>query len=303
MKRKEGAPVAAFHHISLLTKDSRENVRFYTDVLGMRFVKNTVNQENHRMLHYYYGDYQGSPGSVVTFFVVPQLGHRYENQQFISTIGLKLPKNSLAYWQERLEHYSVDYTVSEGQLRFLDPDQVEILLTETELPPLTSEHQVTTDIPAEKQLLGLHSTQLHVSDPQATSAFFETFLSWTTVDQRIQLNATDFLEILPTDSDKTSHMGRGSADHIAFAIADDAALYDLQQRAKKQGWMIEKLVSRGYFKSLYIREPGGNRLEFATLGPGFTIDEPLEQLGEHFALPPFLADQRAEIEANIYPEA
>lgn len=67
--------------------------------------------------------------------------------------------------------------------------------------------------------------------------------------------------------------------------------------------MIEKLVSRGYFKSLYIREPGGNRLEFATLGPGFTIDEPLEQLGEHFALPPFLADQRAEIEANIYPEA
>jgi catechol 2,3-dioxygenase-like lactoylglutathione lyase family enzyme len=295
--------VAAFHHISLLTKDSRENVRFYTDVLGMRFVKNTVNQENHRMLHYYYGDYQGSPGSVVTFFVVPQLGHRYENQQFISTIGLKLPKNSLAYWQERLEHYSVDYTVSEGQLRFLDPDQVEILLTETELPPLTSEHQVTTDIPAEKQLLGLHSTQLHVRDPQATSAFFETFLSWTTVDQRIQLNATDFLEILPTDSDKTSHMGRGSADHIAFAIADDAALYDLQQRAKKQGWMIEKLVSRGYFKSLYIREPGGNRLEFATLGPGFTIDEPLEQLGEHFALPPFLADQRAEIEANIYPEA
>ncbi|MGH1832497.1 VOC family protein [Enterococcus gilvus] len=295
--------MAAFHHISLLTKDSRENVRFYTDVLGMRFVKNTVNQENHRMLHYYYGDYQGSPGSVVTFFVVPQLGHRYENQQFISTIGLKLPKNSLAYWQERLEHYSVDYTVSEGQLRFLDPDQVEILLTETELPPLTSEHQVTTDIPAEKQLLGLHSTQLHVRDPQATSAFFETFLSWTTVDQRIQLNATDFLEILPTDSDKTSHMGRGSADHIAFAIADDAALYDLQQRAKKQGWMIEKLVSRGYFKSLYIREPGGNRLEFATLGPGFTIDEPLEQLGEHFALPPFLADQRAEIEANIYPEA
>ncbi|OTO65551.1 MULTISPECIES: VOC family protein [unclassified Enterococcus] len=295
--------MAAFHHISLLTKDSRENVRFYTDVLGMRFVKNTVNQENHRMLHYYYGDYQGSPGSVVTFFVVPQLGHRYENQQFISTIGLKLPKNSLAYWQERLEHYSVDYTASEGQLRFLDPDQVEILLTETALPPLTSEHQVTTDIPSEKQLLGLHSTQLHVRDPQATSAFFETFLSWTTVDQRIQLNTTDFLEILPTDSDKTSHMGRGSADHIAFAIADDAALYDLQQRAKKQGWMIEKLVSRGYFKSLYIREPGGNRLEFATLGPGFTIDEPLEQLGEHFALPPFLADQRAEIEANIYPEA
>lgn len=294
--------MAAFHHISLLTKDGHENVRFYTEVLGMRFVKNTVNQENHRMLHYYYGDYQGAPGSVVTFFVVPHLGHRYENQNFISTIGLKLPQNSLDYWQERLDHYSVDYTVNDQQIRFSDPDQVEVILTETDLPPLASDHQVKNDVPADKQILGLNSSQIHVSDPQATSEFFETFLGWSTVDQRIQLNATDFIEILPTESDKPSHMGRGSADHIAFAVADDAALEALHQLAEEQGWQIEKMVSRGYFKSLYIREPGGNRMEFATLTPGFTIDEPLENLGESLALPPFLADRRAEIEANIYPE-
>lgn len=294
--------MAAFHHISLLTKDSHENVRFYTEVLGMRFVKNTVNQENYRMLHYYYGDYQGAPGSVVTFFVVPHLGHRYENQNFISTIGLKLPQNSLDYWQERLDSYQIDHTVSDRQIRFSDPDQVEVILTETDLPPLASDHQVKNEVPADKQILGLNSSQIHVTDPQATSDFFETFLGWTTVDQRIQLNATDFLEILPTESDKPSHMGRGSADHIAFAVADDTALEELYQRAEKQGWQIEKMVSRGYFKSLYIREPGGNRMEFATLTPGFTIDEPLESLGESLALPPFLADQREEIEANIYPE-
>lgn len=294
--------MAAFHHISLLTKDSHENVRFYTEVLGMRFVKNTVNQENYRMLHYYYGDYQGAPGSVVTFFVVPHLGHRYENQNFISTIGLKLPQNSLDYWQERLDSYQIDHTVSDRQIRFSDPDQVEVILTETDLPPLASDHQVKNEVPADKQILGLNSSQIHVSNPQATSEFFETFLGWSTIDQRIQLNATDFLEILPTDSDKPSHMGRGSADHIAFAVADDAALEELHQRAKEQGWQIEKMVSRGYFKSLYIREPGGNRMEFATLSPGFTIDEPLDSLGESLALPPFLADQREEIEANIYPE-
>lgn len=294
--------MAAFHHISLLTKDSHENVRFYTEVLGMRFVKNTVNQENHRMLHYYYGDYQGAPGSVVTFFVVPHLGHRYENRNFISTIGLKLPQNSLVYWQERLDSYQIDYTVSDRQIRFSDPDQVEVILTETDLPPLALDHQVKNEVPADKQILGLNSSQIHVTDPQATSDFFETFLGWTTVDQRIQLNATDFLEILPTESDKPSHMGRGSADHIAFAVADDTALEALHQRAEEQGWHIEKMVSRGYFKSLYIREPGGNRMEFATLTPGFTIDEPLESLGESLALPPFLADQREEIEANIYPE-
>lgn len=294
--------MAAFHHISLLTRDGHENVRFYTEVLGMRFVKNTVNQENHRMLHYYYGDYQGAPGSVVTFFVVPHLGHRYENRNFISTIGLKLPQNSLAYWRDRLDSYQIDYTVSERQIRFSDPDEVEVILTETDLPPLALDHQVKNEVPAENQILGLNSSQIHVSDPQATSDFFETFLGWTTVDQRIQLNPTDFLEILPTESDKPSHMGRGSADHIAFAVADDAALEALYQRAEKQGWHIEKMVSRGYFKSLYIREPGGNRMEFATLSPGFTIDEPLESLGESFALPPFLADQREEIEVNIYPE-
>lgn len=294
--------MAAFHHISLLTRDGHENVRFYTEVLGMRFVKNTVNQENHRMLHYYYGDYQGAPGSVVTFFVVPHLGHRYENRNFISTIGLKLPQNSLAYWRDRLDSYQIDYTVSDRQIRFSDPDEVEVILTETDLPPLASDHQVKNEVPADKQILGLNSSQIHVSDPQATSDFFETFLGWTTVDQRIQLNPTDFLEVLPTESDKPSHMGRGSADHIAFAVADDAALEALYQRAEKQGWHIEKMVSRGYFKSLYIREPGGNRMEFATLTPGFTIDEPLESLGESLALPPFLADHREEIEANIYPE-
>lgn len=294
--------MAAFHHISLLTKNSRENVRFYTEVLGMRFVKNTVNQDNHRMLHYYYGDYQGSPGSVVTFFVVPHLGNRYENQNFISTIGLKLPQKSLTYWQERLAHYSIDFTVAGRQIHFFDPDQVEIILTETDLPPVSSNLQVENDVPVEKQLLGLNSSQIHVKNPRLTSDFFKAFLGWQTIDQQIQLNATDFLEILPTESDKSSHMGRGSADHIAFAVADDAALEELYQRAEKQGWQIEKMVSRGYFKSLYIREPGGNRMEFATLSPGFTIDEPLETLGESLALPPFLEDQRAEIEANIYPE-
>lgn len=294
--------MSAFHHISLLTKDRSENVRFYTEVLGLRFVKNTVNQENHRMLHYYYGDYQGSPGSVVTFFVVPHLGQRYDNQQFISTIGLKLPKNSLAFWQERLAQYHVSYTIRDRQLRFVDADDVAIVLTETELPPLAIDHQVKNEIPVDKQILGLHSSQLHVREPKATSEFFETFLGWQTFDQRIQLNDTDFLEILPTTTDEASRMGRGSVDHIAFAVDDEAALDELYRRAEKQGWQIEKMISRGYFKSLYIREPGGNRMEFATVSPGFTIDEPLETLGENFVLPPFLADQRAEIEANLYPD-
>ncbi len=97
-------------------------------------------------------------------------------------------------------------------------------------------------------------------------------------------------------------MGRGSIDHVAFAVKDDNALDLLYKKAQQQNWQIEKIISRGYFKSLYIREPGGNRVEFATEGPGFTIDEPLEHLGEHLALPPFLADQRTSIEEKLYSE-
>lgn len=294
--------MAEYHHISLLTKDPQKNLHFYIELLGLRFVKNTVNQENHRMLHYYYGDYQGTPGSVVTFFILPHLGHRYEHQNFIATIGLKIPQNSLAYWQKRLEDHQVDYQTIDRALHFEDQDQVRVILAETDLPPLAASQQVKNEIPGDKQILGLHSTQLHVNEPAKTSDFFERFLGWPTKDQRIQLNATDFLEILPTETTEASRMGRGSADHIAFAVTDDAELDRLYQKAQSQGWEIEKIISRGYFKSLYIREPGGNRLEFATLTPGFTIDEPLATLGESFALPPFLADQRATIEAQLYPE-
>lgn len=291
----------AFHHISLLTKDRKQNVAFYTELLGMRFVKNTVNQENNRMLHYYYGDYTGSPGSVVTFFVVPHLGQRYDHDHFLATIGLKIPNNSLNYWQERLENAGVAVTQQENQLFFDDPDNVAVILTEVPEGPLKSELQVRNDIPGDKQILGLASTQLHVADLEKTADFFKRYLDWDVVAGQIKLSESEHLEIYQTKTPEKMRMGRGSIDHVAFAVKDDAALDDLYKKAQEQNWNIEEIISRGYFKSLYIREPGGNRLEFATMSPGFTIDEPLETLGESFALPPFLADKRAKIEANLYP--
>lgn len=292
----------AFHHISLLTGHKQENVDFYTNLLGLRFVKNTVNQDNHRMLHYYYGDYQGAPGTVVTFFIVPHLGHRYEHSGFLTTVGLQIPNGSLPYWKERLENAGVIAEDLENELRFQDPDGVLVNLTETD-QILTADHQVQNEIPLKEQITGLRSTELHASDPAKTSDFFQELLGWETKEDRITFNEYEFLAILQDDSQEKNRMGRGSIDHVAFAVKDDTALQDLYERAQAQGWEIEKIVSRGYFKSLYIREPGGhNRIEFATMQPGFTIDEPLETLGESFALPPFLADQRAEIEAEIYPD-
>lgn len=93
---------AQFHHVSLLARHGQENQSFYTKLLGLRFVKNTVNQDNNRMPHYFYGDYQATPGSLVTFFIVPLLGNRYEEKNYLATIGLKIPQNSLSFWEQRL---------------------------------------------------------------------------------------------------------------------------------------------------------------------------------------------------------
>lgn len=290
------------HHVSLLTRHGQVNADFYTNLLGLRFVKKTVNQDNHKMLHYYYGDYEGTPGSVVTFFVVPKLGNRYENDHYLSTIGLKLPKGAMEFWQARLTSFQIAFEKKGKTLIFSDPDNVTLYLTETAEPPLPRSKQVKNEIPGNKQLIGLQSTQLHVPDVDKTKNFFKKLLDWTVEGNHIKLSESDFLEIIGTDSKSASHMGRGSMDHIAFSVKDEQTLDVLHQKALSQGWFIEKIVSRGYFKSLYIREPGGNRMEFATLSPGFTLDEPLESLGESFALPPFLESQRKEIEANIYAE-
>lgn len=293
----------AFHHVSLLTRHAKDNVDFYTRLLGLRFVKNTVNQENHRMLHYYYGDYSGAPGTVVTFFVVPHLGQRYDNDHYLATIGLNIPENSLPFWEHRLSENEVAFEKNGSLLTFEDVDGVKILLEEVHQPPLAQEQQVKNDVPGDYQIIGLRSTEFHVKEPEKTIEFFSKLLEWQAQGNRIQLSETEFIDILPTETTEPARMGRGSMDHVAFAIFDEDELEQLYQKAQSQGWNIEEIVSRGYFKSLYIREPGGNRVEFATMAPGFTIDEPLEHLGESLALPPFLQEQRAEIEANIYPEA
>ncbi|MDT2596193.1 VOC family protein [Enterococcus dongliensis] len=290
-----------FHHVSLLTSQRQENVTFYTQILGLRFVKNTVNQENTRMLHYYYGNYQGSPGSVITFFIVPHLGQRRDEAQFLSEIGLNIPMHSLTYWQRRFESFGVPVKKEANQLIVQDPDQVTLYFTETEAV-LPNANSVKNDIPVEKQILGLASINFHVENPNETTVFFEQLLGWTGDNHHIQLSPTESIQLTASHLSNKTRMGRGSIDHVAFAVKDEEALNRLYEKAQQQNWQIEKMISRGYFKSLYLKEPGGNRVEFATVQPGFTLDESLEHLGEQLALPPFLASQRASIEKNLYSE-
>lgn len=284
------------HHISLLTKDANQNVHFYTKVLGMRLIKNTVNQENIKIRHLFYGDYLGTPGTVVTFFVLPLLGRRTDGKHFFNSIKLAIPTGSLAFWQHRLDRLGYQTTEIDNGLKLLDPDGVELKLI------LTSERLTDmrivpdSEVPAEDQITRLLGTALHVPDPRATAAFFYEWLGLSVESNAVKLEDGQTIDLLKSQRpDDRTRFGRGSIDHFALAAPTLAKLNDYWERAQQLHLNTEEYADRGWFKSIYVRDPGDNRIEIATISPGFSLDEPLLTLGHGLGLPPQFEPQRQEI--------
>ncbi|GAF39650.1 glyoxalase family protein [Agrilactobacillus composti DSM 18527 = JCM 14202] len=286
------------HHISLLTHDKDVNQHFYTTILGFRLVKNTVNQENIHMRHLFYGDYLGSPDSITSFFEVHHLGPRYDGNSYLNGIYYGIPAASFDFWQARLTEQQIPFQISQQTIQFFDPDQVAITLQPVD-HALNADQVVPNDIPGAYQISGILGTELRVPEIEASANFFETYLNLPFKNGAIQLANGHFIKIMNSNSTEKHRFGRGSMDHVAFTVADDAALKQMVQKAKAQHWDLEVVRNRGWFKSLYIQEPNHNRIELATMGPGFTLDEPLESLGETLGLPAHLENKRAEILAYL----
>ena len=256
------------HHVSLLTGDAPATIQFYTKVLGLRLVKNTVNQENVHVRHLFFGDYQGTPGSVVTFFAIDRLGHRYDGQNQLGGIDLAIPTGSLAFWEQRLRMAGCVVTATLTSLTLVDPADtpVRLLVTDQTLP---TQLVVPNDVPGENQITGLINVDLPVADHEAEKTFFQTMLGVTPENNQFKLEAGNTLTLKPSLTDSIKRFGRGS---------------------------MEEFADRGWFKSLYVRDPADNRIEFATKEPGFALDEPLAHLGEGLGLPPKFEAQRQAIE-------
>lgn len=296
--------IKGLHHISAFTKSAKTNHYFYTVVLGLRFVKSTVNQENTSIRHLFYGDYQGNPGTLLTFFELKRAGRSYNETNYFSTITLKIPKGTLSYWKTRLAHFSIENHVDlENQrLFFKDPDQMELSLIEVDDIILTENATKHSDIPQSNQIIGIFEAELTVKRPDETLSFLKTFLGLTPTNQHSQLKDTQQSALTFVGSNKKSslsRMGRGSIDHIAYTVSSAKELEELYQKAVHHHIVIEQYIERGYFKSLYVKEPNGLRIEIATETPGFTLDEPIEALGNKLALPIFLENKRAVIEAQL----
>ncbi|MBA3849909.1 MAG: ring-cleaving dioxygenase [Opitutus sp.] len=305
------ANLLGLHHITAIAADPKVNRDFYTRVLGLRFVKKSVNQDDPGTYHLYYGDNVGSPGTALTFF--PWMGLRRGRPgtgQAYAT-GFSVPASSLTYWQKRLSELKITAEPVESRfgdrvLPFADPDGMRLELVATaESDPRTP--APSADVPAEHGIRGFHSGTLALTSGTATAALL-TDVMGCRLHQREGHRARyttatggpgTYVDLLADPSLPRGLTGAGTVHHIAFRVADDADHVAAHDLLVAHGFHVSNVIDRAYFKSIYYREPAGVLFEIATDQPGFAIDEPVESLGAKLSLPPRLEPHRAEIEAAL----
>jgi glyoxalase family protein len=286
------------HHITCITADAPGNVEFYADVLGLRLVKKSVNQDDPTVYHLFYADEQGSAGSDITFFEYPGARRGRAGAGMIHTITWRVAsEEALDFWEERLRAKGVEPVREDGRLRFEDPEGLglELVVSETEDDPLIAEHP---EIPSELALQGFDSVRAYSRAPEASKGFLEETLAFDPRgeneweirgDQRGGLYGYDEPPAEP------GIPGAGTVHHVAWASpTDDHVAW--RERVARTGANPTPVIDRFYFRSIYFREPSGVLFEIATLGPGFTADEPLESLGERLSLPPDYEPLRDRLE-------
>ena len=300
------------HHVTAIAGPARRNVDFYTRTLGLRLVKKTVNFDDPGTYHLYYGDEQGQPGTILTFFPWEHVGKgRLGVGQTQETV-FRVPEGAIGFWAHRFLEHGVQHQAptkrfGETVLSFQDPDGMPLALVA--VPGAESEPAWTTgEVPAADAIRGFHGVSLLLADAAPTGAILTDVLGFAEVARDgslIRYKADGpavggIVDIRVRRWLSRRAMGGGSVHHIAFRAADDAA----------QAVMVEKLArdhriqtteqkDRNYFRSVYFREPGGILFEIATDDPGFAADEPVASLGQALKLPPGLEAHRKEIEAVL----
>ena len=303
--------INGLHHITAISSDTRKNKHFYTSVLGLRFVKKSVNQDDVGTYHLYYGDYSGSPGTILTFFPWAGLrrGRPGTGQSYATAFSV--PAGSLPFWQERfaqlkVEHLAPEKRFNDEVLTFFDGDGLRLELVATsEVDARTP--APSTEIPATFAIRGFHSSTLALSDASATASVLTNTMGYHLVSQtghRTRYSASEsgpgaYVDLLTDPTLPRGLSGAGTIHHVAFRVPDDASQANARAQIVKDGLPVSPVIDRAYFKSIYYREPGGVLFEIATDQPGFAIDEPVETLGSKLSLPPHLEPNRAEIEAGL----
>ena len=304
--------ISGIHHVTAISGPARRNLDFYKRVLGLRFVKKTVNFDDPGTYHLYFGDAAAAPGSILTFFpwehAAPGRLGIGETQETV----FRVPEGAIGYWAHRLVEHGVTHDVpvkrfGETVLAFRDPDGMRLALVG--LPGIEDEPAwAEGGIPAEHAIRGFHGVSLLLAEAAPTAAILTDVFGFAEVARedtliRYRAEGADVggvIDIRVAGGFLPARQGAGSVHHIAFRAADDAAQDGMVRRlAENHGIRTTEQRDRNYFRSVYFREPGGVLFEIATDIPGFAVDEPAETLGQALKLPPGLESHRARIEAVL----
>jgi glyoxalase family protein len=290
------------HHVTAITADAQQNIDFYAGVLGLRMVKKTVNQDAPTVYHLFYADEHGSAGSDITFFEYPGAPLGRAGAGMVHQVGWRVGSAAaLDFWAERLAAHDIAVEREPDRLRFSDPEGLghELVVSSVLDTPLIADHP---EIPADHALQGFDHVRAYSANPETSRALLEEVLEFS--DQG------DGFEARGASRGGTYHydpapgeaglQAAGTVHHVAWASTMDDH-EEWMKRVREAGYRPTDVIDRFYFRSIYFREPSGVLFEIATLGPGFTSDEPLETLGEKLSLPPKFEPMRAEIEAAVKP--
>jgi glyoxalase family protein len=305
--------ILGIHHVTAIAADPQRNVDFYTGILGLRLVKLTVNFDDPGTYHLYYGDQVGHPGTILTFFAWPGARRGLRGNGQVSAVSFSIPEEAVSYWQGRLKQHGISVggpsrRFDEEALVFVDPDGMQLALV-AHAGAGTATPWEGGPVPGEYAIQGLRGVTLWEASCEPTVALLSDTLGFRLVQEvdsrfRFQVPADGpgpLVDIVCRPYGQQGRMGAGMVHHIAWRTPSDEEQMAWREGIARVDLNVTPVIDRQYFRSIYLREAGGVLFEIATDPPGFTVDEPLERLGQHLMLPPWLEPERAGIE-RVLPE-
>lgn len=305
--------VYGLHHVTTMTTETQGNVDFYTQVLGLRMIKVTVNFDDPTTYHLYYGDAVGSPGSAITFFPWQNLAARRPGAGEIEATAYTIPQNTVDWWAKHLDAKGVNVIEPINRfgargLRFRDSGESSVELIEGE-PEANFVAWAESPVPADKQIRGFHGATAWVRNAEPTARLFTAVFGLEKLAE--EGNRTRYglpgkkdgthFDLVEDPSLPPARHGAGTVHHLAWRVPDDATHATTRAAIEGAGFSVTPFIDRQYFHSIYFRDPNGLLFEVATDNPGFTVNETLEELGTHLHLPPHYEAHRKQIEAALPP--
>lgn len=299
--------IPGVHHVTAIGSDPGRNLAFYTETLGLRLVKQSVNQDDVSVYHLFYGDHSGSPGTSMTFFPYPDARPGRVGTGQVSTTQFLIPEESVEYWSDRFAGEGVDADdprerFGDTVIPFRDPDGLPLELVARADAPAGDPPDGA--VPAEHAVRGFFGVTLSLTSAAPTANLLEAMgYRATEADHDRQRYEADgdlgyVVDIVEDPQARRGQSGSGTVHHVAFQVTEDSQSA-WRDALIEHGLKPTEIIDRKWFNSVYARTAGGVLFEFATKEPGYTVDEDLDELGERLVLPEWLESQRSDIEAGL----